>query len=219
MKSNLLLASILIVAGIVFQGCTTSNQASYTNIPIHNIPAGQIPAGQIPAGQLNGSITIAKKIPEMSPIEELPIYGFIPFQLSIHSHLKERPLWLEIDTASSVMNAKRGPEVIATLELLNNNFSNRQNKIYTVQHKAENPLWYATDEYYTKRGLNIPAEGDAARFLKGALGNYAIFLDDNLTISSGSGYQLEEVNHLQVSERALADLFDQVELDTKIVVK
>jgi hypothetical protein len=47
---------------------------------------------------------------------------------------------------------------------------------YKVGLIQRNPRWYAPDAYYTSRNLKVPPAGSAPRFLKGALGVGAIFL-------------------------------------------
>jgi hypothetical protein len=47
---------------------------------------------------------------------------------------------------------------------------------YNVILKQKRPLWYAPDNYYTERNLPLPGEGASERYLKGALGEYAIYL-------------------------------------------
>jgi hypothetical protein len=46
----------------------------------------------------------------------------------------------------------------------------------TLSLKQEEPLWYAPDQYFEKRGLKKPAKYSAERFRRGALGPIAIFL-------------------------------------------
>ena len=85
----------------------------------------------------------------------------------------------------------------------------------TIILKQEDPLWYAPDSYFTKRGITIPAPFAEERFRRGALGAFALFLDGGIPIHTGPFWS-EEVGGLRISEEAGAALFAAIPLGTVI---
>jgi hypothetical protein len=81
--------------------------------------------------------------------------------------------------------------------------------------KQENPLWYAPDSYFTKRGIAVPAPFAEERFRRGALGAFALFLEGGIPIHTGPFWS-EEVGGLRISEEAGAALFAAIPLGTSI---
>lgn len=79
----------------------------------------------------------------------------------------------------------------------------------TILLKQEKPLWYAADDYFTKRALTVPPSGSESRYLRGALGSKAIFLDDSVAIHS-SRRVAEEVGGIVLSEEAMNQLYELV---------
>ena len=165
----------------------------------------------------SGSLVIAKRMPLETSISELPLYGFIPFQLSTDGVASSKPMWIEIDLDDSEVILKKGKKEIFSTNI-KEQASLPVKGIYSVKYRAESPLWHATESYFTNRGLNIPAEGDASRLLKGALGSHAIFLESGLVLHSGE-YELEEDYQLRLAPRALADIYQQIDTGTRIVIK
>ena len=165
----------------------------------------------------SGSLTIAKKMPSETALSDLPIYGFIPFQVQTGGVASNKPIWLEIDLDDASASLKKGKTDIISSDIKNES-SLPVKGIYAVNYMAKSPLWHASEEYFTLRNLPIPAEGDASRLLKGALGEHALFLDSGLILHSGSN-TLEEEYQLQLDERVLADIYSQVADGTKVIIK
>ena len=89
---------------------------------------------------------------------------------------------------------------------------------YKVALKQVNPTWYASDDYFTNRGIEIPAQGSKSRMLKGALGKQAIFFGDSYAIYSAP-VSSEEVNGVAVNNEAITELFNALNVGGKIEVK
>jgi hypothetical protein len=89
---------------------------------------------------------------------------------------------------------------------------------YSVALKQNEPLWYAPPTYFLRRGIQVPAEGSKARFMRGALGSKAIFLDREIPIHSGPMWT-EEIGGLRVSEEDMAKIFDAITVGGKVEVR
>ena len=89
---------------------------------------------------------------------------------------------------------------------------------YAVALKQHDPLWYAPPTYFLRRGIQVPADGTKARFMRGALGNKAIFLDREIPIHSGPMWT-EEIGGLRVSTDDMARIFDAVTVGGRVEVQ
>ena len=76
---------------------------------------------------------------------------------------------------------------------------------YAVALKQNDPLWYAPPTYFL-------------RFMRGALGNKAIFLDREIPIHSGPMWT-EEIGGLRVSADDMARIFDAVTVGGQVEVQ
>lgn len=89
---------------------------------------------------------------------------------------------------------------------------------YKVALKQSDPLWYAPPTYFLRRGIQVPADGSKARFMRGALGSKAIFLDREIPIHAGPVWT-EEIGGLRVSEEDMARIFDAVAIGGRVEVR
>jgi hypothetical protein len=89
---------------------------------------------------------------------------------------------------------------------------------YKVALKQTEPLWYAPPTYYLRRGIQVPADGSKARYMRGALGSKAIFLDREIPIHSGPVWT-EEIGGLRLSEEDMARIFDAVAVGGRVEVR
>ena len=89
---------------------------------------------------------------------------------------------------------------------------------YKVAHKQRNPLWYAPQNYFSARGINVPAEGDKKRYLRGAFGDFALFVSPTEAIHSGP-FSLSELTGARLEEQDFAKIFYLVEVGDSITVE
>ena len=87
-----------------------------------------------------------------------------------------------------------------------------------VALKVNNPTWYAPDSYYEKRSLPVPQNGSKDRYLKGALGNQAIFLESGEAIHNSKIWS-DEVGGIRVSKGIMEILFPSIKLGEFINIK
>lgn len=97
---------------------------------------------------------------------------------------------------------------------------------YKVGLIQRNPRWYAPDAYYTRRNLQVPPAGSAPRFLKGALGIGALFLEPLNALNTFLQIPLhcakeytEDVGGIQLHEETYLELQSAVELGKTVVIE
>lgn len=89
---------------------------------------------------------------------------------------------------------------------------------YSVSLKQNNPLWYAPASYFRQREMRVPAEGSRERFKRGALGNQALFLNDQTPLHSGP-VGSTEIGGLRLNPSDMAQLFELVQVGTAVEVR
>jgi len=89
---------------------------------------------------------------------------------------------------------------------------------FSVTMKEESPLWYAPKEYFTSRALEVPDEGSRTRFRRAALGNRAMYLDNQAPIHSGPVW-LKEIGGLRVKQGEMNQIYSMVGVGTRVEVR
>jgi lipoprotein-anchoring transpeptidase ErfK/SrfK len=89
---------------------------------------------------------------------------------------------------------------------------------YTVEHKQRSALWYAPAEYFTSRGLPVPPEGVKERYLRGALGDFALFLDQMTPLHNGPIWS-KELGGVRFDESDISRIYYQVEVGAPVEVR
>lgn len=90
--------------------------------------------------------------------------------------------------------------------------------LYRVIHKQADPLWYAGDEYFNLRQLTAPPSGSKLRYLKGALGSRAIFIDRGIAIHD-SRIESSDVGGLRVSSKDATSIYKSLTVGDSIIVE
>jgi hypothetical protein len=128
----------------------------------------------------------------------------------------DNEVWIGLNKNSKVIEIYKGQEKIK--EIKGEGEISLAPGEYPLQHKQRNPLWYAPDEYFTKRELKVPPKGDHFRYRRGALGPYALYPTMDFIIHSGPFWS-NEVGGFKVEESDLASVFLMLNTGTTIVVK
>ncbi len=89
---------------------------------------------------------------------------------------------------------------------------------FSITIKEDAPLWYAPDDYFTKRSLPVPEEGNRARFMRAALGKRALYLNNQSPIHSGPVW-LDEIGGLRLKSSDMAILYSLVTVGTRVEVR
>ena len=159
----------------------------------------------------DGSILLSRPLPQPSEIlGSTRVLGFMP------SKALEQPHWLRIRLDSGEVNLMTGPTTSSTFS--NMSSSGIARGTFQIQLKQTSPTWYASDEYFTARHLEVPAQGEASRYLKGVFGTQAIFLDTNTAIHTGK-LDTPEVQGIQLSDEAMAEIYDALAVGSSVVVE
>ncbi len=143
-----------------------------------------------------------------------PLLGYFPPRLSKLPANNE--IWMEFDQAERQLKIYEGKELLQTVA------AESDGKIqcgeYLVQSKQSDPRWYATNHYYTSRGLPVPSDISPERYLQGALGSQALFLSENLAIHS-SPLWTDEVGGVRVDRQTLSKVFERAPLGVSVIVR
>jgi len=89
---------------------------------------------------------------------------------------------------------------------------------FSITLKEADPLWYAPNEYFTNRSLQVPAQGSRARFMRAALGHRALYLNDQTPIHSGPVW-LKEIGGLRLKQQEMEQLYSMVNVGTRVEVR
>lgn len=128
----------------------------------------------LPTYEQSGMIAVASRL----PLEKQELSNQIISFLSSDDNIEGN--WLLVDIKRHTLSIKQGDNTLETFAIQGN--SGLRPGIYSVFHKEQEPLWYANDNYYLSRNLVPPQRDSRERYVKGALGSYAIFLNDNFAI-------------------------------------
>lgn len=161
----------------------------------------------------NGMVTISRAAPPASgKASERAMLGFVP------ATLNGTPTgsWLSIDKETHDINLMKNDQVVSKLK--GEGLDKLEAGLYKVKHKQRNPLWYAPDTYFQERNQQPPAEGDKARFRRGALGEFVVFIDQDTPIHSGPLW-LQEIGGIKMDEADLSKIYYSLEVGSTIEVK
>ena len=136
--------------------------------------------------------------------------GFLPAIGAYAGH------WLSIDTSAKKVVLMEGDRVVDAAAV--ENLGNVKAGTYQLLHKQRNPLWYAPDGYFSRRNLKVPPQGDRSRYRRGALGDFALFIDKDTPIHS-SPVWADDVGGIRVAEGDLSRLYYRLDVGSFIEVK
>jgi hypothetical protein len=156
----------------------------------------------------SGSVLIARVAPQISNLDEsnYRALGFLPLP-----EPENRSAHIDLKNNFIRINGKNAEYQIINSSLVIPSGS------YTVLLKQQNPTWYAPDSYYQLRKLPVPPLGSKDRYLRGALGKHAIFLDNNLILHDTRAWS-DEVGGVQLESQTLQELFEVTNVEDKITV-
>ena len=94
--------------------------------------------------------------------------------------------------------------------------------VFEIGRKKKDPVWYAPDWYYVERGLSIPPAYSDERYQRGILGDYALYLSDEIAIhgtqNESSVGRASSHGCLRMRNADIAMVFPLVEVGTKVVI-
>jgi len=93
---------------------------------------------------------------------------------------------------------------------------------FEVGRKKQDPVWYAPDWYYVEQGLPIPTPYSEVRYRPGVLGDYALYLSDEIAIHGTADESTvgRASSHgcLRMRNADIAVVFPLVEVGTRVVI-
>ena len=135
----------------------------------------------------SGSMAVTRNVPAPSAVTSGPVFGFMPSSKGSSINRSGSPLvagtWVEVAASSGKVSLMKGNELVkqGTLELSKALVAGT----YRVVHRQKDPLWHANDDYFLTRKMALPPVGSHDRYLRGALGDVAIYLDGDTAIHNG----------------------------------
>jgi hypothetical protein len=166
----------------------------------------------------SGSIVIARRAPAPSAAEFRAL-GFsastTPNQNLAIAAL-QRGTWLDIDRTLREARVMEGEKVIDKIQ--SEDLFALTPGSYQVVHKQRNPLWYASDDYFSRRNQEIPLASAQERYRRGALGDYVIFIDERTPLHDAP-LKSPEVGGARLAEKDIAKIFYRLDTGARVVVR
>lgn len=160
----------------------------------------------------SGSIAIFRQMPEIDPaaLVSTTAFGFSP-QEPVHPGM-----WLSIGRAGQTVSLMEGQQAVQTTS--GHGIEKISPGTFKLLHKQRSPLWHAPDSYFLSRRLKVPPQGDRARLLRGALGDFALFITRETPIHCGPLWS-EEVGGIQLDENSITKIYYSLPIGATIEVK
>jgi len=205
MKNTIILCFIL----VIFGSCGSVKPFNLSAPGSSYLSTGSI----VLSRQISESV-VAPNVTASSDAKYSPILGYIPPMTGILPASNE--IWLEINASAKTMTLVKGEQRLKTIPM-QGEMPLAPGK-YALQYKQHFPTWYAPNSYFEKRNLQVPGDQDQGRYLKGALGEYALYPTSTVVIHSSPIWS-NEIGGLRVKKNEIAEVFSQLSLGSSIVVK
>ncbi|HYO47076.1 MAG TPA: L,D-transpeptidase [Gemmatimonadota bacterium] len=144
------------------------------------------------------------------------------------------PVSLLVSVSERLLTVQRGDEVlfqfpvgVGTGERLNRTrgeewvFSTPTGA-FEIGRKKKDPVWYTPDWYYVERGQPIPVAYSDVRYRRGVLGDYALYLSDEIAIhgteNESTVGRASSHGCLRMRNTDIAVVFPLVEVGTRVVI-
>lgn len=157
---------------------------------------------------------VLAKASSEKPAVMAPLIGYFPPLMSFVP--AENEIWLEVDRATAKLSLYKGREIVKQIQ--GEGVVSMNSGEYFLQHKQKAPLWYAPNEYFTKRQLAVPPSENRLRYRRGALGDLALYPTTTFPIHSAPLWS-DEVGGLRISEADLASIYFMLPVGAPVVVK
>lgn len=156
----------------------------------------------------SGVISITRLAPQT--VGNTVMLGFIPV-----AQESDKPR-LSIDTTKGTLSLVKGDELLSSCSI--DGAMKIKPGSYQIEHKQRSPLWYAEDSYFTNRGLPVPAPEHKDRYRRGALGEFALFLDKDNAIHSSEVWT-DEVGGLRIADEDIRKIYYSLDVGSVIEVR
>jgi hypothetical protein len=159
----------------------------------------------------DGAITISRPAPAAK--QQSVTSSMLAF-LPVESQKKGK--WVSIDRTAGTIQLMSNDESLIIAK--GKGLDALKPGTYKIMHKQRSAPWHASESYFQKRNLEIPAAGSKDRFLRGALGQFVIFLNEELPVHSGPIWS-EDIGGIQVSEKELSRIYYSVNAGASVEVQ
>ncbi len=206
--------AILITAAIL-SGCSTKTRPELVN------PAVVAASGILAEGSLSltravpvdvGADAVGENLSDSS-ILDVPMIGLVPGSIPALLAPRVEPIgaWLSINQSNKTISIVESGTVMFSSPFIGDAPSSNS---LSVLLKQRNAVWFAPDQYFTARGLEVPAGNSRDRYLKGALGDFVVYLAEDFAIYSGPT-DVPEISGIRVEPNDLARLYYLLPVGTK----
>lgn len=175
----------------------------------------------------SGTIVMSHRVPDNASFSNLsnsdklasspslfaPLIGYFPAMSYLPA---DNEIWIEISRSEKKISIYKGKETLKDIKAEGNVELDAGE--YYLQHKQKQPLWYASDDYFKNRKLEVPDSSARLRYRKGALGRYALYPTTNFPIHCAPIWT-EEVGGLKVSLNDMVDIYSMIPVGAPIIVK
>ena len=165
----------------------------------------------------DGSIVVARAAPAPQSLAPDTMLGFLPGTVpALASPAEKLGPWLSINRNLGTATLMDGATEVDTFR--GEGLEKIPGGTFHVMLKERNPLWYAPDSYFTSRHLDVPPPGDKARFRRGALGDFVMFLDKDTPVHSGPVWSTD-IGGARLDEDDLSRVYYRLDLGSIVEVK
>lgn len=184
------LDSLVAARGILAEGSLSITREAPASLP-------SSPSNSIAADSLTDAPIVA--------VPAVPMIGLVPGSIPALLAPRIEPIgaWLSIDQSKKTLSIVESGTTVFSAPFFGNAPSGSS---YSVLLKQRNAVWFAPDQYFTARGLDLPATSSRERYLKGALGDFVVYLAENFAIYSGPT-DVPEISGIRVEPNDLARLY------------
>lgn len=171
----------------------------------------------------DGSIAVSRPVPSQNALNSSgsmngqnndPLLGFMPTKQAVES--TRQGSWLLITRSSRKIEVVQDGKT--TTVISGDGVQSLRPGTYTIAHKQETPLWYAPDQYFALRDIEIPTNNETERFRRGALGTAAVFLDADTPIHNGPVWR-DEIGGVRIDDQGMLALFNTLKVGDAVEVR
>jgi hypothetical protein len=165
----------------------------------------------------DGTITVARAVPAAQSLSQTTMLGFLPGTIpALAAPIERAGVWISIDRSQRKLTLFEGATTLGSFG--GEGFDGLTAGTYQLALKQRTPLWYAPDAYFAARNLPVPAPGDRSRFRRGALGDFAIFLDKQTALHSGPVWS-GDIGGIRMEENDLSRIYYRLEVGSVVEVR
>ena len=158
----------------------------------------------------SGMIVLSRTAPASLASKPAPVLGFLPMETHHKGH------WLAINKEKRSISVMSGDETIVSSSA--EGLEHLASGTYEVIHKQRNPLWYAPDTYFSSRLLSLPTAESRDRYRKGALGDFAIYISEDVPLHSAPFWS-DEVGGVRLNNKDISRLYYSLDVGSVVEIK